>query len=491
MIKNLIFDWSGVVNDNILATCEAINYVLGAHAVRYMTVEEIKATWIQPYMLFYRKFIPDLGIEKEKDLFYLGYKNAVQKNPPCAFPGMVDCVKLFKEADLKLIIISSDHTDILLNEIDEYGLNGIFDEIYSDVHDKRLGLKEILEKNNFLPNETVFIGDSTHEIESGKSMGIMTCAISWGLQNADRLLAERPDFFASTVDEFKKIILERHAPSEHILGVRVSALSKELALKIVNNYLKSNYQYSIFTPNPEMVVKAQRDEYFCKILNFGSLNLCDGFGLWLAIKLKKKKEKRKIMTERIAGVDFMLDLCALAEQENKSIYLLGSGSDEVIKKTAENLQKQFPKLKIVGYNSGPEILEAENGLVCHSRENGNPEHRQKLDSLFQGNDKLVEYIQAVKPSILFVAFGMGKQEKWIYENLAKMPSVRIAMGVGGAFDYISGLIPRAPLLLRKIGLEWVYRLWKQPRRIGRIFNATVKFVVSYVRSRTTKRKRQK
>ena len=84
-----------------------------------------------------------------------------------------------------------------------------------------------------------------------------------------------------------------------------------------------------------------------------------------------------------------------------------------------------------------------------------------------------------EPDILFVAFGMGKQEKWIYENLAKMPSVRIAMGVGGAFDYISGNVSRAPRLLRKFGLEWVYRLFKEPRRIGRIFNATIKFI-SYV-----------
>ena len=79
-------------------------------------------------------------------------------------------------------------------------------------------------------------------------------------------------------------------------------------------------------------------------------------------------------------------------------------------------------------------------------------------------------------AVLFVAFGMGKQEKWIYENIEKLPSVKIAMGVGGAFDYISGSVPRAPLLLRTLGLEWAYRLWKQPSRIGRIWNATAVFM---------------
>ena len=87
MIKNIIFDWSGVVNDNILATCSAINFIFAKHGVPSMTVAEVKENWIQPYMLFYEKIIPGLNLEEEKELFYLGYAEAVKINPPTAFAG--------------------------------------------------------------------------------------------------------------------------------------------------------------------------------------------------------------------------------------------------------------------------------------------------------------------------------------------------------------------------------------------------------------------
>lgn len=236
--------------------------------------------------------------------------------------------------------------------------------------------------------------------------------------------------------------------NKKILGVRVDNLSEEQAHAKAREFLTGSGQHKIFTPNPEMVVKAQKDEYFKKVLNSGDLNLCDGFGLSLFSG-----------APRITGVDFLLDICSLAEKESKSIYLLGSGSDEVVKKTAEELQEKFPCLQIAGLNPGPKITE----IACHS------------DKMTDDNDEVLRDIQFKQPVILFVAFGMGKQEKWIQENLAKLPSVKIAMGVGGAFDYLAGAVPRAPRLMRAAGLEWLYRLIQQPSRIGRIFNATARF----------------
>lgn len=232
---------------------------------------------------------------------------------------------------------------------------------------------------------------------------------------------------------------------KQVLGVKIDDLNIESALSKARDFLYSTNQNKIFTPNPEMLVKAQKDEYFKKVLNSGDLNLCDGFGLSMVAKIK-----------RITGVDFMLELCALAEKENKSIYLLGSGSDEIAKQCAEALNKKFVHLKIAGFDRGPMI--EENSMSTAE------------------NEQTINKINAANPEILFVAFGMGKQEKWIYENLAKMPSVKVAMGVGGSFDYIAGTVPRAPLFLRKIGLEWMYRLARQPKRAKRIFNATFKFV---------------
>ena len=260
------------------------------------------------------------------------------------------------------------------------------------------------------------------------------------------------------------------------LGIKIDETSNEQALQRVAEFLNSNGQAKIFTPNPEFVVKAQKDEYFKKVLNSGDLNLCDGFGLALAVNLSPSARegvggvgadtsatppapplgKRRI--ERIVGVDFMLEICALALESGSVVYLLGSGNEEVVKQTAENLKKQFPSLKIVGYDKGPIV-----------------------DELRIVNYELwLDKINSINPDILFVAFGMGKQEKWIYENLAKMPSVKIAMGVGGSFDFISGKVKRAPLFLRRLGLEWMYRLVQEPRRFGRIFNATVKFMYLFL-----------
>ena len=287
-----------------------------------------------------------------------------------------------------------------------------------------------------------------------------------------------------------------------VLGVKIDTVSHTEALEKVAGFLSSQGQFKIFTPNPEMLVKAQKDEYFKKVLNSGDLNLCDGFGLWLALRLSFRPKRSGVeksrldgrdsstrlgMTiERIAGVDFMLDICALAEKENKLVYLLGSRSDEVVKKTAENLQKQFPKLKIVGGDKGPAIKENVELRMTNdeSIDNVTIEQLNNESNLVihqQENDRIINQIKQTEPSIVFVAFGMGKQEKWIYENISKLPSVKIAMGVGGAFDYLSGAVPRAPLLIRKIGLEWVYRLLRQPKRAGRVFNATIKFIFYGIR----------
>jgi N-acetylglucosaminyldiphosphoundecaprenol N-acetyl-beta-D-mannosaminyltransferase len=244
-----------------------------------------------------------------------------------------------------------------------------------------------------------------------------------------------------------------------VLGVKIDSLvMAEAALK-ARNFLFGNKQNFIFTPNPEMLVDAQTDEYFKNVLNSGDLNICDGFGIALVSGGKIK---------RITGVDFVYQLCELAQKENKSIYLLGAGSNEILKKTAENLKQQFPQLKIAGFHPGPQI----NFLMIEDKRTIIPEQN--------GNDQAIHEIIMTAPDILLVAFGHNKQEKWIFENIKNLPSVKIAMGVGGTFDYISGVVRRAPCFMRKLGLEWLYRLIRQPSRLTRIWKATVVFVGLYI-----------
>jgi N-acetylglucosaminyldiphosphoundecaprenol N-acetyl-beta-D-mannosaminyltransferase len=238
-----------------------------------------------------------------------------------------------------------------------------------------------------------------------------------------------------------------------ILGIRIDNFSKTETLSKISEFLNSSKQHKIFTPNPEMLVDAHEDKYFTEVLNSGDINVCDGIGVAFVAHMA-----------RYPGSDLMQDVCAVAEKENKSIYLLGSGSNEIVKKTADILQNKYPNLKIVGYHPGNNV----------TIEQSNNRTIIKYDS--EQNNELLADIVMSAPDIIFVAFGHGKQEKWIYENLKHLPSVKIAMGVGGTFDYISGNVKRAPLFLRQIGLEWLYRLFKEPRRIGRIFKATFIFI---------------
>lgn len=247
----------------------------------------------------------------------------------------------------------------------------------------------------------------------------------------------------------------------HILEVRIDNLAKNEALAKAREFLHSSAQHLIFTPNPEMLVQAQTDPYFQEVLNKGSLNLCDGKGIQLVAKEK---------VERIPGVDFMLDLCEMAAKEGKSVYLLGSGFKEVVEHCKQNLQKKFSQLQIVGIHPGLEIVNQKTGQLHYNSDQ---------------NDAILEHIILTAPDILFVAFGHAKQEKWMYENLPHLPSIKIAMGVGGACDYISGKIKRAPKIVQRLGLEWLYRLLREPKRIKRIWTATVVFLVTYYKKNKT------
>lgn len=235
-----------------------------------------------------------------------------------------------------------------------------------------------------------------------------------------------------------------------MLGVRIDTVTRAEAVERAHDFLFREGQTLIFTPNPEMLVKAYSDVEFREALNRGDINLCDGRGIQLLARER---------VERITGVDFMLDLCGVAEHEGKSVFLLGTGSAATLEKLYVKLQKRFPKLPIAGVHAGPMITERTDGGL------------QIVD-----NARVLVAIEEAKPDILFVAFGMGKQEKWLVEYVPMLASVKLAMGVGGAFDYLSGNVPRAPLLMRRLGLEWLYRLVRQPRRLRRIWNATVVFM---------------
>ena len=246
-----------------------------------------------------------------------------------------------------------------------------------------------------------------------------------------------------------------------VLGVKVNKITGKKVLDKIKDFLLSDGQNYIVTLNPEMVVEAQDDNYFKKIISNASLVIPDGIGILLAYKFVNNDN----LPERISGVDLIYKICEADFIRDKKIYLLGAEKG-IANKAARVLSEKYNYLNIVGAEEGMRSKIPNSKLQIPNSDD------TKYNKI---NNNLIQKINNTKPNIIFVAFGVPKQEKWIYENLKKMPSVKLAIGVGGSFDFISGKTKRAPLILQKFGLEWLWRLILEPRRIKRIYNATVKF----------------
>lgn len=219
---------------------------------------------------------------------------------------------------------------------------------------------------------------------------------------------------------------------ENILGVDVSPLSYEDLKKNIEKDIENNKKSFMVAINPEKILKARKDEKLKELLNNATYEIPDGIGVIYASKLRKGNIKT-----RITGIDSMEMLCKLSEEKKYKIFMYGA-KEETIKKAKENLEIKFPNIQIVGTINGYE----------------------------KDNDKIISSINKSKADIVFVALGSPKQEYWITENMDKV-SAKIFQGVGGSFDVFSGNIKRAPKWMQKIGLEWLYRLIKEPKRIFR------------------------
>ncbi|MDO8658833.1 MAG: WecB/TagA/CpsF family glycosyltransferase [Candidatus Levybacteria bacterium] len=215
------------------------------------------------------------------------------------------------------------------------------------------------------------------------------------------------------------------------------ATENEILKYIITSLEKKEEKYYIVTPNPEILVYSNSHSSFKTILNNARIALCDGIGIIWAGKILGQGVKH-----RVGGTDFIEKVCSEVCKKPITVGFLG-GRGSVAEKTAECLQKKYPGLKVVFAASEW------------------PENSSKfIRSTSSGQSSKLSI------DILFVAFGFPKQEEWIAQNLDKIP-VKMAMGVGGAFDYISGNVRRAPVWIRNIGLEWLYRLIRQPWRIKR------------------------
>jgi len=203
---------------------------------------------------------------------------------------------------------------------------------------------------------------------------------------------------------------------------------------LIHDEIDWNYKNVIVSGNPEILYAGLNDKKLYHYFKSSSTIIVpDGIGTVILCRLKKKKLK-----EKIAGIEVLTSLLKECSERNKKVYILGADKD-TLNEAVKNIAYRFSGINICGYRDG----------------------------YFKDTDKVIEEINDCSPDFLVVALGCPKQEKFIYENFDKI-NFNIAMPVGGSIDILGGKLKRAPKWMIKIGLEWVYRVIKEPFRIKRL-----------------------
>jgi N-acetylglucosaminyldiphosphoundecaprenol N-acetyl-beta-D-mannosaminyltransferase len=220
-----------------------------------------------------------------------------------------------------------------------------------------------------------------------------------------------------------------------LLGVRVHPLSRDETVAAMVRLARTKGPHMVCSINPEMIMMAEEDPSFRGMLNSAALGIPDGMGVVWAGRMLGWE-----VPERVTGVDLLVALADASRSEGLRLFFLGAAPG-VAHRAAMKLSQDFPGVQIVGIWDGP----------------AGPE----------GDAEALRRIDAANPHMLFVAFGAPRQEAWILRNRASLRTP-VAMVVGGSFDFLSGVIPRAPRWMQVTGLEWVFRLTREPARWRRM-----------------------
>jgi len=222
-----------------------------------------------------------------------------------------------------------------------------------------------------------------------------------------------------------------------IIGVFVDKVTMDEALKITRAFLQEASVHAIYTPNSEIMMAAQRDPYLKKILNEADLLVADGAGVVLASKILKR-----FLPEKVSGIDLVKNIFESPGKTPVNVFLFGS-KPGIAEEAGINILKLYPNVRIAG---------------CH---HGYFKKEEEPD--------IIEAINSSNADILLVALGAPKQEKWIHENKSKL-KVKVCIGVGGTLDVFAGKAKLAPEFFRRNGLEWLYRLYREPERFIRMLD---------------------
>lgn len=204
-MKNIIFDWSGVVRDTVTNQMWIVNHIFKKYGVKEISTEEFRENWKQPPALFYQKYLPEGYNEAERSKLFQELQ--LDKNCPkaVAFPEVIELIHKCNEDGYFLAVISSDFPETLLPEVEQYGLENIFREIITDANDKLEPVQKIIKENNLNLEDTFFVGDSNHEIDVAKKVGIRSVAVTWGFTSERKLKDGNPNYIAHNPAELESI----------------------------------------------------------------------------------------------------------------------------------------------------------------------------------------------------------------------------------------------------------------------------------------------
>jgi len=239
-----------------------------------------------------------------------------------------------------------------------------------------------------------------------------------------------------------------------ILGIPFAKITQKEGEKIIKQFLGEKNNRIVVTPNPEGVMQARRNHAFAAALRSADLSLADGTGIVLASKFLRRK-----LPGRVRGVDTTLALLESLsqvcddEQKNFTIFLLG-GRPGVPEKAKENIEKNFTNVKVAGFHHG----------FFSDQSTGSHDSSQVVSE----EQEILREIACVKPDILLVCMGMPRAELWAAAH--KDLPVGVTMCVGGTIDILAGTVKLTPTWLRVIGMEWLWRLIRQPSRFRRMFD---------------------
>lgn len=228
------------------------------------------------------------------------------------------------------------------------------------------------------------------------------------------------------------------APRILVRGVYFDNVTLDEAADRLRASVADGVRETVFTPNSEIVQACIDEPFLYGVINAATLVVPDGIGVVKAARILGTPLKGKV-----AGVDLGRRVLSFAAEDGVPVYLLG-GKPGVAEKAADKLTAEYKGLRIVGMRDG---YFAKTGAET---------------------DEVVRAVNESGAQVLFVCLGAPAQEKWIVENRDRMPSVRVFLGLGGSLDVYAGTVKRAPQIFIRLGLEWFYRLLKEPKRIGRM-----------------------